>query len=115
ALDGPAGAVGAAASGDTTGSEAVRYVRATEVLAELNPRERLTLAYPELTVRDLGPLLGVSSSQSHLVRRRAAEIVRAELVDDDDAEAIALLVMELARLWAETVDNGVTSAVLVAQ
>ena len=111
-LDGPP--VTASVPGDATGSEAVRLIRATEILGQLNPRERLSLAYPELAVRDLAPVLGVSASQSHLVRRRAAEIVRHELLDDDDAESIALLVMELARMWAETVDSAGRSAVLVA-
>ena len=113
-LDGGAGGGGGAGGADIA-SEAVRYLRATEVLAELNVRERLALAYPELTVRDLAPVLGVSASQSHLVRRRAAEIVRTELMDDDDAEGVALVVLDLARSWAETVDKDATSAVLVGQ
>ena len=106
---------GAGPVGDSTGNEGLRYLRATEVLAQLTPRERLAMAYPELTVRDLAPVLGISSSQSNLVRRRAAAIVGTELIDDDDAEAIALLVMELARLWADTMDKDAPSAVLVAR
>ncbi|MGH9278124.1 MAG: hypothetical protein ACRD12_08460 [Acidimicrobiales bacterium] len=112
-LDGPATPPGDAPA-DTTGSAATRLVRAREVLAELNDRERVSVAYPEYTVRQLGPMLGVSASQSHLIRRRATEIMRLELLDDDDAEAIALLVIELARVWAVDVDNEARSPVLVA-
>jgi hypothetical protein len=98
ALDGPAGGPGGA-GGDRTGSEALRLIRATEVLAELNDAERLAVAHPEYTVRQLAPLLGASASKAHLVRQRAVEVIRSEVVDDDDGEAVALLVMELARAW----------------
>lgn len=116
-------------SGADPASEATRARRAAEVLAELNDRERLSVAYPELAVRQLVPLLGVSSSQCHVVRGRAAEVIRLELVDDDDAEGIALVVMQLARAWAAgeagggaaaggaagVVDNARPSDVLVAR
>ena len=118
ALDPPSeGAAGAGASpaADATGAEALRLVRATEILARLGDRERLAMAYPEYSVRELGPILGAGPSQSHLIRRRAADIMRAELVDDDDAEAVALLVMELARIWADEVDSRAGSAVLVGR
>ena len=70
------------------------------MLGELNDRERLAVGYPEFTVRQLAPMLAVSPSQSHVIRSRAAEIIRVELVDDDDAEGVALLVMELGRNFA---------------
>ena len=114
ALDPPSTtATAGATSPDSTGAEALRLVRATEVLALLGDRERLAVAYPEYSVRELGPILGTGPSQSHLIRRRAAEILRAELLDDDDAEAVALLVLELARIWADEVDSHTGSAVLV--
>lgn len=112
-FDGPAGAAPPAA--DSTASEATRLVRAREVLGQLNDRERLSVAYPEYAVRQLGPMLGVSPSQSHLIRRRAAEIMRLELLDDDDAEGIAILVMDLARIWAANVDIEAGSPVLVGR
>jgi len=119
AFDGPPawGAAGASASGgsgalsDGTATEALRLRRAGEVVARLNDRERLAVAYPELTVRQLAPVLGVSPSQCHVIRGRAAEIIRLELVDDDDAEGVALLVMELAR----DLDSDAGSAVVVAR
>ncbi len=114
AFDGPPGGAGSLADGprsgpasdgpmsggprsDGTANDGLRLQRAAEVLGELGDRERLTVAYPELTVRQLAPVLGVGASQCHVIRSRAAEIIRLELVDDDDAENVALLVMELAR------------------
>lgn len=105
ALDQPAGV-------DRTGSEALRLLRATEVLAELNDGERLAVAYPEYTVRQLAPMLGVSASKAHLVRQRAIAVLAEELLDDDDGEAVALLVIELARAW---VDSETPSDVLAVQ
>lgn len=113
AFDHPA--LGDAAGADRTGSEALRYLRAIEVLAELNDRERLSVAWPEYTVRELSPILGVSPSQSHLVRRRAAAVIQAQLVDDDDFEGVALLVIELCRRWADDVDTATRSTVGVAR
>ncbi len=109
------GATGAAVLADSTADEALRLQRAAEVVNELNDRERLALAYPELTIRQLAPVLGASPSQAHTVRARAAQVVRAELLDDDDAEGVALLVMELSRNWADAVDNVAGSAVVLAR
>ncbi len=113
ALDHPA--VGEFTGADRTGNEALRFLRATEVLDQLNDRERLTVARPEYTVRQLAPMLGVSPSQSHLIRQQAASIIRSELVDDDDAEGIALLVMELGRTWADGMDTDTRSTVGVTR
>lgn len=109
ALDHPS--LGEAEGADRTGSHALRHLRAIEVLAQLNDRERLSVAHPEYTVRQLAPMLGVSASQSHVIRQRAAAIIGEELVDDDDAEGIALLVMELGRTWADRLDTDLRSAV----
>ena len=102
AFDHPA--LGDATDHDRTGSEALRFLRAAEVLVQLDDRERLAVARPEYSVRQLAPLLGVSPSQSHLIRQRAAAVIQAELLDDDDAEGVALGVMELGRRWAESMD-----------
>jgi hypothetical protein len=112
-FDNPATADAPAA--DSTGSEALRFLRAADVLSQLNDRERLAVAYPEYSVRQLAPLLGTSPSQTHLIRRRAVEIIQVEVLDDDDAEGVALLVMELSRMWAESVDTAARSAVLVTR
>ena len=101
ALDAPVAGEGAGAA-DRTGSEALRLIRATEVLAELNDAERMAVAHPEYTVRQLAPLLGASPSKAHLIRQRAVDVIRVEVVDDEDGEAVALLVMELARAWVDS-------------
>ena len=86
---------------DSTADAALREPRAVEILALLNDRERVALAWPEYTVRELAPLLGIGSSQAHIVRRRAIEMLREELADDPDGEAVAGRVLALARNWAE--------------
>ena len=114
ALDDPAGGGGTSggAGADRTGSEALRLIRATEVLARLNDAERMAVAHPEYTVRQLAPLLGASASKAHLIRQRAVDVIRIEVVDDDDGEAVALLVMELSRAW---MDSDIRSDVLAAR
>jgi hypothetical protein len=86
---------------DATADAALRGSRANEILGLLNDRERIALAWPEYTVRELAPILGVGPSQAHMVRRRAIEILKEELADDPDGEAVAGSILELARTWAE--------------
>lgn len=112
ALDDPAAGPTGGAGADRTGSEALRHMRAAEVLGELNDAERLSVAHHDRTVRQLAPLLGASASKAHLVRQRAVEIIRVEVLDDDDGEAVALAVMELARAWAAVQDSAAPSDVL---
>ena len=95
---------------DSTADAALRESRAREILALLNDRERVALAWPECTVRELAPLLSVGRSQAHIVRRRVIGILREELADDPDGEAVAGRVLELARSWAEQwTGRGVTA------
>jgi len=114
ALDAPSAAQ---AGADRTGSEALRLIRATEVLAELNDAERVAVAHPEYTVRQLAPVLGASASKAHLIRQRAVDVIRVEVLDDEDGEAVALLVMELARAWLTVPlqDNEARSDVLAVR
>jgi hypothetical protein len=86
---------------DMTADVALREPRAHEILGLLNDRERLALAWPEYTIRELAPMLGVGPSQAQIIRRRAIEVLREELADDTDAEAVAGRILELARSWAE--------------
>lgn len=98
-LDGSWSPISSAA--DATADEALRGARAKEVLALLNDPERLALAWLEYPVRELAPLLGVGPSQAHIIRKRATELLRVELADDSDGEAVAAQVLDLARMWAE--------------
>lgn len=88
-------------AGDATADAALRESRAEEIFRLLNDRERAALAWPEYTVRDLAPVLGVGPSQAHVIRRRAIEILKEELADDPDREALAGRILERARSWAE--------------
>lgn len=92
---------GAAGEIDATADAALREGRATEVLDLLNDRERLALGLAEHTVRDLAPVLGVGASQAQVIRKRATEVLKSELIDDPDGEAVAGRILELARTWAE--------------
>jgi hypothetical protein len=96
----PAGPEGSSVA-DTTADAALREATAEEILGLLNDRERAALAYPEYTIRELAPILGIGPSQAHVVRRRAIEILQEELADDPDGEAVAGRILERARCWAE--------------
>lgn len=91
---------------DTTADAALREARAEEILGLLNDRERAALGYPEYTIRELAPILGVGPSQAQIVRRRAIEILQEELADDPDGEAVAGRILERARSWAEQWTGG---------
>jgi hypothetical protein len=86
---------------DVTGSEALRPMHAAEIMGMLNDRERLALAFPDYTVRQLAPLLGVNHSQAHVIRQRAVAVLKVELVDDDDAEGVAMQVLDLVQAWVD--------------
>ncbi len=86
---------------DSTGDAALRDSRALEVFGLLNDRERLALGWADYTVRELAPVLGVGSSQAQIIRKRATGVLKSELIDDPDGEAVAGRILELARTWAE--------------
>lgn len=86
---------------DMTSQEVIRLVTASEILETLTDRERLALAHLELGVRELGPKIGVSHSQAHVIRQRAIDKLRSELVGEEFGEAVAKTVLELAKSWAD--------------
>lgn len=85
---------------DPTGSGALVDLRAREVLSRLNEAERASIGHPDLSVEALGRSLGVSGSKAHLIRRRAVALLRDELGDEDDGQAVAQAVFDLARIWS---------------
>jgi hypothetical protein len=95
------GALDCCPATDSTADAALRDARAAEIVALLNDRERVALAWPEYTIRELAPVLGVGASQAHIIRRRAIEMLREELADDPDGEAVAGRIFALTRRWAE--------------
>jgi len=87
---------------DGTGDEAFVRIRANEVLALLNDHERVAIGLPEVPVAKLGPVLGCSGSKAALIRKRGVTILQAELRSDENGQAIADTVLELARTWTES-------------
>lgn len=87
--------------GDSTSADALVNIRAYEVFSRLNDAERLSIGLPRFSVEALGEALGVSGSKAHLVRKRAVAILQDELGDEEDGQAVADAVLELARIWSE--------------
>jgi hypothetical protein len=85
---------------DQIGDDIVNRERALEVFALLSDRERIALAYLHLKVRDLASVIGLGHSQAAIVRRRAGEILQAELADEENGQEVAELVLELSKIWA---------------
>jgi hypothetical protein len=89
-------------SADATGDEALSNMRAHEIFYGcLNDPERVSIGLPESPVAKLGPMLGVSGSTAALIRKRAVAILQSELRDEEDGQAIADAVLDLARSWTE--------------
>jgi hypothetical protein len=89
-------------SADATGDEALSNMRAQEIFYGcLNDPERVSIGLPESPVAKLGPMLGVSGSTAALIRKRAVAILQNELRDEEDGQAIADTVLDLARSWTE--------------
>jgi hypothetical protein len=89
-------------SADATGNEVLSNMRAQEIFYGcLNDPERVSIGLPESPVTKLGPILGVSGSTAALIRKRAVAILKGELRDEEDGQAIADTVLDLARSWTE--------------
>lgn len=95
---------------DQVGDTVVNRARALEVCAQLSDRERIAVAHHDLTARQLGPLIGLGHSQAAVVANRAVEILREELLGEDNGQEVAEMVVQIARLWcdARTEPDGVT-------
>lgn len=84
------------------GPDALADIWADEVLSRLNEKETLSLGLPELSTDALSKVLGLSGSKAHLIRRRAVSILQDELGTEADGQAVAEVVLGLARIWSET-------------
>lgn len=87
---------------DATGDEVLVRIRANEVFAQLNDHERVAVGLPEVPVARLGPILGCGGSKAALIRKRAVTILQTELRSDENGQAVADTVLELARTWTES-------------
>lgn len=84
------------------GTDVFVRVCANEVFTRLNEKERLSLGLSEMSTDALGGVFGLSGSKAHLIRRRAVTILQDELGDEEQGQAIAEVVLDLARIWSET-------------
>lgn len=74
---------------------------AREVFDLLNDHERIAIGLPGVPVAKLGPMLGVSGSKAALIRKRAVTILQDELGEEEDGQAVADAVLNLAREWTD--------------
>jgi hypothetical protein len=89
-------------SADATGGQALSEIRAREIFLEcLNDPERVSIGLPDLPVAKLGKILGVGGSTAALIRKRAVAILRSELRDEEGGQAVAEVVLDIARSWTE--------------
>jgi hypothetical protein len=86
-------------------------LHAADLFATLSDRERIVLADPEATVRDLARRLGLGKSQADTIRHRLFERLRRELADDRDAGQVISRLCEFCDHWlrGRTEVEGATS------
>lgn len=75
-------------------------LRAAEILALLNRRERLLLAAAGTPVRELRSVIGVGPSQAAEIQARLRALLAAELQDDEGYEAVFFHLVDQAKAWA---------------
>jgi hypothetical protein len=80
----------------------ITEIRAGEVFGLLNDHERVAIGLPAVPVAKLGPMLGVSGSKAALIRKRAVTILQNELGTEEDGQAVADALFDLARTWTES-------------
>lgn len=78
-------------------AEVAESVRA--VWPELSTHDRLVLAYPEASVRELAEVLGVGKSAAAEARTRLAARLQDLLGDDEDVDAVVGALAETAGVW----------------
>src|SRR5581483_6593309 len=75
-------------------------LRAAEIFAVLNRRERLLLASAGTPVRELRSVIGVGPSQAAELAARLRALLAAELQDDEGYEAVFFHLVDQAKAWA---------------
>lgn len=95
---------------DETGDDVVDRERAIEVIELLTDREKISLAYPGLNVRELGALIGRGHTQAGVVRNKAIAMLQSELGEEPNGQRVGELVIEFAKIWVQdrTDPNDVT-------
>jgi hypothetical protein len=86
-------------------------MRAAEIFAILSQRERLLLATAGTPVRDLRSVIGVGPSQAAELQGRLRGLLRSELQDDENYEAVFFHLIDQARAWASDRTTGQPDAI----
>ncbi len=86
-------------------------LRAAEIFAMLNRRERLLLAAAGTPVRELRSVIGVGPSQAAEIQARLRALLAAELQDDDGYEAVFFHLVDQAKAWARHQPTGQPDAI----
>jgi hypothetical protein len=94
-----------------SGASAVAELHAADIFDALSDRERIILADPETTVRDLARQLDVGKSQAALLREWLFDRLRRELDGDEDLEEVATHLAYFCGEWIRqwTTEKGATS------
>jgi hypothetical protein len=97
-------------AGDSA-TAAVADLHAADLFDTLSDRERIILADPEATVRDLAQQLDVGKSQAALLRQRLFDRLRCELDGDDDIDEVVIRLRDFCGTWIRqwTAAKGATS------
>lgn len=83
-----------------TPPEAVAVAEQVQMVwPELSERDRLMLAHPDASVRELAEVLGVGKSAAADAHTRLATRLQDLLGDDEDSEAVVTALAEAARSW----------------
>ena len=86
-------------------------LRAAEIFAMLNRRERLLLASAGTPVRELRSVIGVGPSQAAEIQARLRALLAAELQDDEGYEAVFFHLVDQAKAWARNQPTGQPDAI----
>jgi len=87
------------AAPDDAGSATVASSQALDFFNRLTDRERIILANPDKTARELAPLVGLKHAQTAVVRQRLFDRVRDEVAESEDPEGIVEDLCDLCEEW----------------
>lgn len=98
------------AAPDDAGSATVDSSQAIGFFNQLTDRERIILANPDKTARELAPLVGLKHAQTAVVRQRLFDRVRDTVVRSEDPEGVVEDLCDLCEEWVAdwTKDEGET-------
>lgn len=98
------------AAPDDAGSATVNSSQAVDFFDRLTDRERIILANPDKTARELAPLVGLKHAQTAVVRQRLFDRVRGEVAGSEAPEGVVEDLCDLCEEWVAhwTNDEGAT-------